>query len=189
MSGFVLHGDGDHGHTLVPNLFLDNYMPEANGEYVKIYLYLLRCLKSDTQELSIELIANKFENTESDVRRALKYWERMKLLKLQYDNSQNLTGIQIVNEPEAGNAKTETQTPLASQSVAAIGQTAAAAQTAAGENTTPVSTFPRTSAREGSIESVYSTAFWITPPATSMPSWAPPQEKRTFGPCQANAGS
>ena len=36
MSGFVLHGDGDHGHTLVPNLFLDNYMPEANGEYVKI---------------------------------------------------------------------------------------------------------------------------------------------------------
>ena len=77
MSGFVLHGDGDYGHTLVPNLFLDNYMPEANGEYVKIYLYLLRCLKSDTQELSIELIANKFENTESDVRRALKYWERM----------------------------------------------------------------------------------------------------------------
>ena len=132
MSGFVLHGDGDHGHTLVPNLFLDNYMPEANGEYVKIYLYLLRCLKSDTQELSIELIANKFENTESDVRRALKYWERMKLLKLQYDNSQNLTGIQIVNEPEAGNAKTETQTPVASQSAAAIGQTTAAAQTAAG---------------------------------------------------------
>ena len=127
MSGFVLHGDGDHGHTLVPNLFLDNYMPEANGEYVKIYLYLLRCLKSDTQELSIELIANKFENTESDVRRALKYWERMKLLKLQYDNSQNLTGIQIVNEPEAGNVKTETQTPVASQSAAAIGQTAAAA--------------------------------------------------------------
>ena len=101
MSGFILQGDGDHGHTLVSNLFLDNYMPEANGEYVKIYLYLLRCLKSDTQELSIELIANKFENTESDVRRALKYWERMKLLKLQYDNAENLTGIQIVNEPEA----------------------------------------------------------------------------------------
>lgn len=101
MSEFILQGDGDHGHTLVSNLFLDNYMPEANGEYVKIYLYLLRCLKSDTQELSIELIANKFENTESDVRRALKYWERMKLLKLQYDNAENLTGIQIVNEPEA----------------------------------------------------------------------------------------
>lgn len=100
MNGFVLQGDGGHGHTLVPNLFLDRYMPEANGEYVKIYLYLLRCLKSDTKELSIELIANKFENTESDVRRALKYWERMKLLKLQYDNSQNLTGIQIVNDPD-----------------------------------------------------------------------------------------
>ena len=148
MSGFVLRGDGDHGHTLVPNLFLDNYMPEANGEYVKIYLYLLRCLKSDTQELSIELIANKFENTESDVRRALKYWERMKLLKLQYDNSQNLTGIQIVNEPEAGNAKTETQTPVASQSAAATGRTAVAAQTAAGSvppiaSSTPSAILPK----------------------------------------------
>ena len=100
MSGFVLCGDGDRGHTLVPNLFLDNYMPEANGEYVKIYLYLLRCLKADTRELSIELIANKFEHTESDVRRALNYWERMNLLKLQYDNARNLTGIQIVTDPE-----------------------------------------------------------------------------------------
>ena len=53
-----------------------------NGEYVKIYLYLLRCLKSDSQELSIPLIADKFEHTETDVRRALKYWEKMKLLKL-----------------------------------------------------------------------------------------------------------
>lgn len=116
MGGFILQGDGDRGHTLVSNLFLDNYMPEANGEYVKIYLYLLRCLKSDTQELSIELIANKFENTESDVRRALKYWERMKLLKLQYDNAEHLTGIQIVNEPEEKTA----DAPAADRTVMAM---------------------------------------------------------------------
>ncbi len=117
MNGFILQGDGGHGHTLVPNLFLDRYMPEANGEYVKIYLYLLRCLKSDTKELSIELIANTFENTESDVRRALKYWERMKLLKLQYDNSQNLTGIQIVNAPEevVPDAPAPVRTPIATE--------------------------------------------------------------------------
>ena len=111
MSGFVLCGDGDRGHTLVPNLFLDNYMPEANGEYVKIYLYLLRCLKADTRELSIELIANKFEHTESDVRRALNYWERMNLLKLQYDNARNLTGIQIVTDPENSSDNREASEP------------------------------------------------------------------------------
>lgn len=124
MNGFVLQGDGSHGHTLVPNLFLDRYMPEANGEYVKIYLYLLRCLKSDTKELSIELIANTFENTENDVRRALKYWERMKLLKLQYDNSQNLTGIQIVNDPEENISDSPdpagTPAPVAKKSTATL---------------------------------------------------------------------
>lgn len=52
MTGFVLHGDGDTD-IHAANLFLDNYMPEANGEYVKIYLYLLRCLKSDTQSFPL----------------------------------------------------------------------------------------------------------------------------------------
>ena len=46
MSGFILCKEKDGGHTLVPDFFVDNYMPEADGEYVKIYLYLLRCLKS-----------------------------------------------------------------------------------------------------------------------------------------------
>ena len=96
MNGFILRKDADSGHTLVPDFFLDNYMPGANGEYVKIYLYLLRCLKSDTQELSISLIADKFEHTESDVCRALKYWEKRKLLKLEYDASSNLTGVRVL---------------------------------------------------------------------------------------------
>ncbi len=105
MSGFILCGDGDSGHTLVPNLFLDKYMPEANGEYVKIYLYLLRCLKSDPQELSVTLIADKFENTESDVQRALKYWEKMRLLRLEYDSSRNLTGIRMLDGEDGSSAE------------------------------------------------------------------------------------
>ena len=56
MTHFRLHGPSQSNHTLVSDQFLDNYMPTANGEYVKVYLYLLRCLKSSTQELSIPLI-------------------------------------------------------------------------------------------------------------------------------------
>ncbi len=93
MSAFRLHSDGQADHTLVSNVFLDEYMPAANGEYVKVYLFLLRCLNSDAQELTIPLIADKFEHTESDVRRALKYWEKLHLLKLEYDDSKNLTGV------------------------------------------------------------------------------------------------
>lgn len=97
MSAILLHGNEQNGHTLIPNLFLDEYMPTANGEYVKIYLYLLRCLTCDTQELSVSVIADKFDHTENDVRRALKYWEKMNLLKLEYDSSKALTGIYLLN--------------------------------------------------------------------------------------------
>lgn len=27
--------------TVLSNLFIDNYMPKANGEFVKVYIYLL----------------------------------------------------------------------------------------------------------------------------------------------------
>ncbi len=97
MTHFRLHGPSQSNHTLVSDQFLDNYMPTANGEYVKVYLYLLRCLKSSTQELSIPLIAEKFERTESDINIALKYWERMHLLTLEYDDSKSLTGIHLTD--------------------------------------------------------------------------------------------
>ncbi len=111
MTHFQLHGPAHTGHTPVSDIFLDEYMPAANGEYVKVYLYLLRCLKSDMQELSISLIADKFDHTESDVQRALKYWEKMHLLKLEYDESKALTGI-CLTENEAKAANPETDAPL-----------------------------------------------------------------------------
>ena len=49
--------------TLVRNVFLDEYMPEASGEFVKIYLYLLRCA-SGGKEISMGRIADIFEHTE-----------------------------------------------------------------------------------------------------------------------------
>ena len=103
MCGFILCKDMDCGHTLVPDFFVDNYMPEADGEYVKIYLYLLRCLKADTQELSVSLIAEKFDHTENYICRALRYWEKMRLLELEYDGTENLAGVRVLNGSAAGN--------------------------------------------------------------------------------------
>lgn len=110
MNGLTLCGDGTQGHTLVSNLFLDNYMPAANGEYVKVYLYLLRCLENGGPELTISLIADTFDHTESDVRRALRYWEKMKLLRLQYDGDHALTGIQLLSG-ETGDSKKSQAVP------------------------------------------------------------------------------
>ncbi|MCC8044965.1 MAG: DnaD domain protein [Clostridiales bacterium] len=76
-----IYSDAPEGSTVVQNSFIDQYMPHANGEFVKVYLYLLRCADSG-RELSLASIADVFEHTEKDVRRALTYWERQRLLRI-----------------------------------------------------------------------------------------------------------
>ena len=95
MNNIQLQKKPDMDVTLVRNVFLDEYMPEASGEFVKIYLYLLRCASGE-KEISMGRIADIFEHTEKDVTRALKYWEKMQLLSLSYDNEGNLTGIDFL---------------------------------------------------------------------------------------------
>lgn len=60
--------------TMVANEFIDRYMAEANGEYVKVYLYLLR---HDGEEITVEAVADALNHTEADVRRAIAYWQRV----------------------------------------------------------------------------------------------------------------
>lgn len=83
--------------TYIPNEFIDKYMTSANGEFVKIYLYLLRYLNHPEEEFSIGKIADHFDHTEKDVHRALAYWEKLHLLKLEYDDKNELTGICLLN--------------------------------------------------------------------------------------------
>ncbi len=65
------------GATMVADVFIDEYMAGANGEYVKVYLYILR---HQEEELTVEAIADALNHTESDVRRAVSYWEKLGIL-------------------------------------------------------------------------------------------------------------
>ena len=82
--------------THVSNLFLDCYMPKANGEYVKVYLYLLRALQNPAMTLSVTVLADALDHTEGDILRALKYWEKQGILKLEYGKSKELKGIHLL---------------------------------------------------------------------------------------------
>lgn len=64
--------------TMVANEFIDRYMAVANGEYVKVYLYLLR---HDGREITVGEIADALNHTESDVKRAIAYWVRLGVLE------------------------------------------------------------------------------------------------------------
>lgn len=63
--------------TVIANEFIDRYMPLANGEYVKVYLYLLR---HQGKEVEVPEIADALNHTESDIKRAVAYWIRQGLL-------------------------------------------------------------------------------------------------------------
>lgn len=71
-------------------------MISANGEFVKIYLYLLRQSSTDC-ELSLSFIADTFNHTESDIRRALTYWEKQNLLQLTYNDDGTVSDIVLTD--------------------------------------------------------------------------------------------
>lgn len=64
--------------TAVANEFIDKYMPSANGEYVKVYLYVIR---HEDEQIGISDIADALNHTEADVRRALAYWKKFGVLE------------------------------------------------------------------------------------------------------------
>lgn len=94
----ILHKYSAGDFTLVQNRFFDEYMIAANGEFVKIYLYLLRASAAE-RELSLSSIADAFNYTENDVRRALAYWEKCGLLQLSYDPQGTLTALTLTDGP------------------------------------------------------------------------------------------
>lgn len=117
MAKILIHGDGLDSTTSVSNVFIDEYMSDANGEFVKIYLYLLRLMNAQDSAFSISSMADKFEHTEKDITRALSYWERMNLLRLEYDDSHNLTGVCLLDSSSRANSDLRTDTPKETEAV------------------------------------------------------------------------
>lgn len=96
MSRFKIYQENCSDVTVVSNLFIDEYMKDANDAQLKIYLYLLRIMNAGLST-SVSDIADQFNHTEKDVIRALKYWEKNHLLALEYDDAKTLSGIQLLN--------------------------------------------------------------------------------------------
>lgn len=85
MKRVTLNSTKKNNETSVSNVFLDTYMRDANGEFVKVYLYLLRCMGMDNADVTISDIADKLNLTEKDVLRALKYWAKVNVIDVIFD--------------------------------------------------------------------------------------------------------
>ncbi len=97
----TLHTSCQKQVTCISNSFIDCFMSDANGEYVKIYLYLLRCLHQDGIDFSISAMSDALDHTSRDIKLALKYWEKCHLLRLEYDGDRNLVGICLLDPDKA----------------------------------------------------------------------------------------
>lgn len=115
MSRIKIYKDGYMDSTAISNRFIDEYMKDANDAQLKIYLYLVRVMSANLST-SISDLADKFNHTEKDVMRALKYWEKCRLLSLEFDEDKTLTGIHM----EELNAKGSAATGTTSASVVSI---------------------------------------------------------------------
>ena len=80
--------------TVLSNIFIDEYLADANDAEIKVYLYLLRKMCAN-EATSVSDLADKFNYTEKDVERALTYWEKLGLIGLELGPSGHLTGIHI----------------------------------------------------------------------------------------------
>ena len=96
MAEFRIKNAGYYSVTTVPDDFIENYMPMANGDYVKIYLYLLHCVKSG-KTLSVSSLADLFQCTENDIKRALKYWENKQLLFIEETADHEIASLSLTN--------------------------------------------------------------------------------------------
>ncbi len=88
--------------TPVNNVFIEKYMPQARGEFIKIYLLMLKHNISGELGVSSSILASSLNLLESDIMNALNYWNDQEVIKFtKIDKMGNFTVefIDIVDEP------------------------------------------------------------------------------------------
>ncbi|MBC3797008.1 DnaD domain protein [Acetobacterium tundrae] len=98
----------DLGVTPIENIFINHYMPMAQGDYVKVYLYgLKRCFNQGLTPISNEDIAKDLNLLETDVKKAWDYWASEKIISIEYTGTRdalvrffNITGTMLYKNEE-----------------------------------------------------------------------------------------
>lgn len=110
--GFTLSAEYAQELTQVPNWFIQTYMPSANGNFVKLYIYLVMSCQHNagTDSLSVGVLADRLECTENDIWHALRYWQKVGLLFYEEENDE-IGSIVLLDNPSrlSGNTAGDTE--------------------------------------------------------------------------------
>ncbi len=93
--------------TPVSNIFIERYMPKARGEFIKVYLLMLKYNFTGEPGVNSTVLATSLNLLESDIVNALNYWNEEGVIKLlPIDNMGNFN-IEFVDLSDEGNANVE----------------------------------------------------------------------------------
>ena len=92
------------GFTVIDNAFLNEFLPGATGDDVKVYLYGLNlCSNPNVEDNSIDTICKVLALTEEQVLKSFSYWQEMGLVQLVSSNPLEIKYLPI--RAHAGSAK------------------------------------------------------------------------------------
>ena len=74
------------GVTAIENIFITDYLPNARGDYVKVYLWGLYHSQRADENLTAEDMAAALDIPAADIMKAFRYWERRGLVTIETDD-------------------------------------------------------------------------------------------------------
>lgn len=90
----------------IPSWFITDYMPQALGGYVKVYLYLITLYQKNSSDMTLEDVAKKLDMLYSEFLSALEYWNNEKVITFQ-KLSDDEFDLQFATLPPATSTRTE----------------------------------------------------------------------------------
>ncbi|MCR5210602.1 MAG: DnaD domain protein [Lachnospiraceae bacterium] len=81
MASISLTAEERSGFTQLPDIFIDEYMNDANEVQLKLYLYLLRRLEGN-EGVDLSEAADFLNFPEREILRALRFWEKKQVLSI-----------------------------------------------------------------------------------------------------------
>ena len=103
MSTFMLKNNSSN-FTLVSNVFIEKYMPKARGEFIKVYLLMLKYNNSGEMGANSTILASTLNLLESDILNALNYWNDegvIKLIPIDKMGNYNIEFIDLVEDSKS----------------------------------------------------------------------------------------
>src|SRR5665647_1279462 len=85
----------DFGSTQIENIFINDFMPTAKGNYVKIYLLAYKYAKDNEDTFTNETLSKNLGLSLTEVDEAWKYWEEQGLIKLINYSKKNYIGMEF----------------------------------------------------------------------------------------------